>query len=81
MEAIVNSDELCIFDKDSAVINMVNYKWKAYAFGSHKLGCAFHILYIISLILYINNTFLVDRPNKDDDDDAADDEAGLLYLD
>jgi hypothetical protein len=59
MEAIVNSEELSIFET-AAVTTMVNYKWKAYAFASHQLGCLFHCLYIISLILYINHTFLVD---------------------
>ena len=34
IEAIVNSEELAIFETD-AVTNMVKYKWKAYAFASH----------------------------------------------
>jgi len=34
IEAIVNSEELAIFETD-AVMNMVKYKWKAYAFASH----------------------------------------------
>ena len=78
MEAVVDSEELSIFDSESAVISMVDYKWEAYAFGSHKLGCFFHILYIISLILYINNTFLIDKKSKDDDNDAKDEDKKLL---
>lgn len=35
MEAIINSEELSIFDPETAVREMVNYKWKAYAFASH----------------------------------------------
>ena len=81
MESIVNSEELSIFDKGSAVIDMVDYKWKAYAFKSHQLGCFFHIFYVLSLVVYINNTFLVDKPAKDDKKDDGGDKKLLLELD
>ena len=64
MEAIVNSEELSIF-KTVALMSMADFKWTAYAFNSHKIGCFVHFIYIISLILYINHTFLESEAKPD----------------
>lgn len=64
MEAIVNTEELAIF-KTIALKSMADYKWGAYAFNSHKVGSIIHFFYIISLILYINHTFLESEAKPD----------------
>ena len=43
MEAIVNTEELAIF-KTVALMSMADFKWTAYAFNSHKIGCGVHFI-------------------------------------
>jgi len=59
MEAICGSDELEIFTS-TALTSMIDYKWGAYAYKAHGIGCVIHILYIISVALFINDTYLMD---------------------
>jgi len=81
IEALVNSEELEIFETET-VINMVIYKWKTYAFASHKLGSIFHLLYIITLILYIHDTFLIEKKTSagDGDDDDEGPPCSVTYM-
>jgi hypothetical protein len=59
MEAIIRSDEMIIFESEG-VIDMVDYKWTAFAFKRHMIGAFFHAIYLGCLLAYINHTFLVD---------------------
>jgi len=77
VEALINSDEHEIFETE-AVMNMVHYKWNTYAFASHAVGCFFHLVYIVSLIAYINRTFKVKR-NKDPDAEEVGPPASIVY--
>jgi len=57
MNAVANSDELRIFETDM-IKEMIDYKWTSFARNIHYLGAFMHLLYIITLILYVNHTFL-----------------------
>lgn len=57
MEAIIRSEELKIFESEG-VIDMVDYKWDAFAFRRHLIGTFFHLIYLVCLIAYIDHTFL-----------------------
>ena len=60
MEALCGSDELEVFTTPS-VITMIDYKWGAYAEKSHGVGCLIHVVYILALILFINDTYLMEN--------------------
>ena len=79
MEAIVNTDELAIFET-VALTDMAEYKWKTYAFDSHKFGCFVHFVYIVSLILYINHTFLESEAKNDAEGQRVYPECSTTYM-
>lgn len=39
---------------------MLDYKWNTYAARTHMMGWFFHLTYVIALMVYINDLFLVD---------------------
>ena len=57
IDALVNSKELAIFGTD-LIHDLIDFRWQQFAGPIHKIGFAFHIGYIISLSLYINQTYL-----------------------
>jgi len=59
IQAIANSEELELFKTD-AVKDLVNYKWGAFASSVHWFGWLIHMLYIISLQMYITKIYLAD---------------------
>ena len=48
---------MSIFEAQT-IKDLIQYKWEKYACYSHYLGFAMHIFYILTLTLYIINTFL-----------------------
>jgi len=57
IEAIFNAEEVEIYNCDS-VRDLIDYKWRAFAQRSHRMGAFAHLCYIIVLMLYINEIFL-----------------------
>lgn len=53
MEAIVNTEELDIFET-TALIDMADYKWGAFALKAHSFGSFIHFCYIVTICLYVN---------------------------
>ena len=67
MDAIFNCDPLdsappegrrSIYETQ-AVMELIDYKWGAFARQQHSIGSVIHYAYVIVLILYINHTYLV----------------------
>lgn len=59
INAIAESDELSIFETH-LVQDLVDYKWNNFALRQHSIGLFFHVLYVFSLLYYINVTFLIE---------------------
>ena len=57
MKALCSSNELEIFQSD-LIIDLIDFKWEAYAAKIHKIGFFFHILYILLIAFYINSEYL-----------------------
>jgi len=57
IDAIANSDELEIFHTD-VIMDMVEFKWKQFALGQHKVGCFFNFLYMVGITIYIQHTYI-----------------------
>lgn len=63
IQAISNSEDLEIFTC-SVVQDLINYKWQTFASKVHWFGWMIHIVYIISLQLYIIQVYLVDNHSE-----------------
>jgi len=61
MEAVANSDELRIFETDM-IKEMIDYKWMNFAMTIHYIGAFTHLCYLLTLLFYINHTFLESQP-------------------
>jgi uncharacterized membrane protein YesL len=59
MEICSDSDELELFHSD-AMQNFVKYKWETYGRQHHKFGLMMHIFYVISLILYVHQVYMLE---------------------
>lgn len=57
IDAIADSDELDIFETD-LVMDLVDFKWEAYAKKVHFRGLLVHTTYILTLTMYIRATYL-----------------------
>ena len=65
MEALANCEELEVF-QIHVVKDMIDYKFKSFAFHIHKVGFIVHTIYIAILMFYINKTFLGELDTKED---------------
>ena len=70
MHVLANSDELEIFNLD-LVKDVIDYKWKTYAFKIHSMAAIVHASYVLVLILYIKHYYL-DKLQGDDDEGDLD---------
>lgn len=50
-------NELAIFETD-LVRDLIDYKWRTFAYQQHLYGLIVHVSYVIVLIYYINHTYL-----------------------
>lgn len=57
MEALSYTDEMEIFALDS-IIDLLEYKWGCFAKTFHKKNYYVHVLYIISILAYIQVVYL-----------------------
>lgn len=57
INAISNSNELAIFQTE-LVKDVLDYKWQAFASRTHMMGWFFHLAYVISLMVFINQNYL-----------------------
>lgn len=69
MGVLSSCEELSIFETD-LVRDLVDYKWETYAFRQHIWSAAFHAMYVVVLIYYINYTYL--RPFETEYEDDYD---------
>jgi hypothetical protein len=59
MELLACTEELDIFGTTS-VQQLIELKWEEYALFHHMIGCLFHFLYLVILIIYINIIYIKD---------------------
>jgi hypothetical protein len=59
MEAIANSPDLDIFTSEP-IQDIIEYRWAMFAARIHWFGWLLHMLYIISLQMYITEVYLID---------------------
>ena len=55
--AIANSDEIKLFTTD-AVIDLIDFRWKQFAFKFHSFKVSVHFAYIIYLYFYVKWIFI-----------------------
>ena len=58
MNAVAGSDQMEIFQTD-LIKDMVDYKWETFAQRQHIFGAMLHLSYVVVLMLYINEIFLI----------------------
>jgi hypothetical protein len=56
IDALAKSKELEIFEAD-IVVDFIDFKWDRFAAKVHKIGCLFHILYIVALFAFIGAAY------------------------
>jgi hypothetical protein len=57
IDAIANSNEMSIFETE-LVMDLIDFRWLAFAKRTQKVGFFFHVLYIITMALYIKAAYL-----------------------
>ena len=57
MQVLSHTNELDIFDTD-LVADIIDYKWKSYAYKIHSMAFAIHLSYVFVLIYYCNQYYL-----------------------
>lgn len=57
MGLLKDSDELEMFDSKS-IIELIEFKWTAYCFEHHAIGCILHMFYLAILIIYVNIIYI-----------------------
>lgn len=55
--AIAESEEKSLFKTD-AVVDMVDFKWKQFAFKFHFVNVTVHFVYVIYLFFYVKWIFI-----------------------
>ena len=55
--AIANSDEIKLFTTD-AVIDLIDFRWKQFAFKFHSFNVSVHFAYVIYLFFYVKWIFI-----------------------
>jgi len=56
-ECIFSSEELPIYECES-IKDIIDYKWRVFSRPLHRTGASIHIVYMLTLIVYINEVFL-----------------------
>lgn len=57
MKLCRDTDELAIFDAH-ALLQIIQFKWDSFGLKTHAFGCFMHLVGIILIVLYVNNSYL-----------------------
>ena len=65
MGLLNESEELEIYDT-TTIQELIEFKWERYARTHHVVGCFMHILYICTLVVYINIVYINNAGTEDE---------------
>lgn len=61
MQYLSETEELELFET-RPIMELIEYKWDRFAYKFHSFGCIMHIIYMLTLTIYIEQIYCKPQP-------------------